>query len=127
VGSAAGAGLLILAAEATVIYFVVTLLVPIARRRLPLAPAGTSTLLVRYPDEHGILRKVLNEVTQRGFVIDDLATEPADGGHDGDGPPMVTVTMHVHGKRPVSELASALTELDLVDAVVATNPQPADE
>jgi acetolactate synthase regulatory subunit len=78
---------------------------------------------VRYPDGHGILRKVLNEVTQRGFVIDDLATEPADGGQDGDGPPMVTVTMLVHGKRPVSEL----TELDLVDAVVATDPQPADE
>jgi hypothetical protein len=35
--------------------------------------------------------------------------------------------MHVHGKRPVSELASALTELDLVDAVVATSQQDADE
>lgn len=82
---------------------------------------------MRYPDGHGILRKVLNEATQRGFVIDDLATEPADGGKDGDGPPMVAVTMHVHGKRPVSELASALTELDLAEAVVAANPQPADE
>jgi hypothetical protein len=40
---------------------------------------------------------------------------------------MVAVTMHVHGKRPVSELASALTELDRVDAVVATNYQFADE
>jgi hypothetical protein len=40
---------------------------------------------------------------------------------------MVAVTTHVHGKRPVSELASVLTELDLVDAVVAANPQPADE
>jgi putative Mg2+ transporter-C (MgtC) family protein len=127
VGSAAGAGLLILAAEATGIYFVVTLLLPIARRHLPLAPAGTSTLLVRYPDGHGILRKVLNETTQRGFVIDDLATESAESRNDGDGPPMVTVTMHVHGKRPVSELASTLTELDLVDAVLATNPPPADE
>ncbi len=76
VGSAAGAGLLILAAEATGIYFVVTLVLPVARRRLPLAAAGTSTLRVRYPDGHGILRRVLNEATQRGFVIDDLATEP---------------------------------------------------
>jgi hypothetical protein len=33
----------------------------------------------------------------------------------------------VHGKRPVTELASALTELDMVDAVVATNYQFADE
>ena len=127
VGSAAGAGLLILAAEATGIYFVVTLLQPIARWHLPLAPAGTSTLLVRYPDGHGILRMMLNETTQSDFVIDDLATEPTDGRKDGGGPPMVTVTMHVHGQRPASELASALTELDLVDAVIAANSQLADE
>jgi putative Mg2+ transporter-C (MgtC) family protein len=127
VGSAAGAGLLILAVEAMGIYFVVTLVLPVARRRLPLAPAGTSMLLVRYPDGHGILRRVLNEATRRGFVIDDLATEPADGRKDSDGSAMVAVTMHVHGKRPVSELASALTELDLVNAVIAASPQPADD
>lgn len=131
VGSAAGAGLLVLAALTMGIYFVVTLVLPIARRRLLLAAAGTSTLRVRYPDGHGILRRVLNEATQRGFVIDDLATEPvtdgpADQGQD-DEPATVAVTMHVHGKRPVSELASALTELDLVDAVVATSHQAADE
>jgi putative Mg2+ transporter-C (MgtC) family protein len=130
VGSAAGAGLLILAAEATGIYFVVTLVLPVVRRRLPLAAAGTSTLRVRYPDGHGILRRVLNEATQRGFVIDDLATEPDDPSDDqdgGDGPAMVAVTMHVHGRRPVTELASALTELGQVHAVVATSYQPADE
>jgi putative Mg2+ transporter-C (MgtC) family protein len=131
VGSAAGAGLLILAAEATGIYIVVTLVLPVARRHLPLAAAGTSTLRVRYPDGRGILRRVLNEATQRGFVIDDLATEPAGtgsgAGEDGAGPAMVAVTMHVHGKRPVSELASALTELGLVDTVVAASRQSADE
>jgi hypothetical protein len=70
---------------------------------------------------------VLNEATQRGFAIDDLATEPVKSGAgdpaDGGEPAMVAVTMHVHGKRPVSELASALTELDLVEAVVAANDQ----
>ena len=40
---------------------------------------------------------------------------------------MVAVTLHVHGKRPVTELASALTELGHVDAIVATSYQPADE
>jgi putative Mg2+ transporter-C (MgtC) family protein len=131
VGSAAGAGLLVLAAEATGIYFVVTLVLPVVRRRLPLAGAGTSTLRVRYPDGHGILRRVLKEATQRGFVIDDLATEPVSGGTAAQGqneePAMVVVTMHVHGKRPVSELANALTELELVDAVIAANDQPADD
>ena len=37
------------------------------------------------------------------------------------------MTMHVHGKRPVAELASALTELDLVDAVIAASHQAADD
>jgi putative Mg2+ transporter-C (MgtC) family protein len=134
VGSAAGAGLLVLAALTTGIYFVVTLVLPAARRRLPLAAGGTSTLRVRYPDGHGILRRVLNEATQRGFVIDDLAAEPASDRPGGPATPgkddrsaMVAVTMHVHGRRPVSELASALTELDLVDAVVAANHQATDE
>ncbi len=40
---------------------------------------------------------------------------------------MVAVTMHVHGRSPVSELASALTELDLVEAVIATDRQAADD
>jgi putative Mg2+ transporter-C (MgtC) family protein len=122
VGSAAGAGLLVLAALTTGIYIVVTLVIPVVRRRLPLAAAGASTLRVRYPDGRGILRRVLNEVTRRGFVIDDLATEP-----DTDGQAMVAVTMHVHGKRPVTELAGALSELEMVDAVVATSYQFTDE
>jgi putative Mg2+ transporter-C (MgtC) family protein len=134
VGSAAGAGLLVLAALTTGIYVVVTLILPLARQYLPLAGPGTSTLRVRYPDGHGILRRVLNEATQRGFAVEDLSTEqvtdrsPAPGGGESNGrPAMVAVTMHVRGKRPVSELASALTDLDLVDAVVATDRQDADE
>jgi hypothetical protein len=33
----------------------------------------------------------------------------------------------MRGKRPVSELAGALTDLDLVEAVVASDHQAADE
>jgi hypothetical protein len=39
---------------------------------------------------------------------------------------MVSVTLHVHGKRSVSELAGALTDLDLVDSVVASDHSTAD-
>jgi putative Mg2+ transporter-C (MgtC) family protein len=122
VGSAAGAGLLVLAGLATGLYLAVTLLVPLARQHLPLASAGASALRVRYPDGHGILRQVLNETTQRGFTIDDLSAASADGQ-----PAQVAVTMHVRGKRPVSELAGALADLDLVDAVVASDGHGADE
>jgi putative Mg2+ transporter-C (MgtC) family protein len=134
VGSAAGAGLLVLAALTTGMYMVVTLILPITRRHLPLIAAGTSTLCVRYPDGHGILRRVLNETTQRGFTVDDLFTEPTadiaprfDTGTSDGRPAVVAVTMHVHGKRPVSELAAALADLDLVDAVVASDGQGIDE
>jgi putative Mg2+ transporter-C (MgtC) family protein len=134
VGSAAGAGLLVLAALATGMYLAVTLLIPAARRRLPLIATGTSTLRVRYADGHGVLRQVLNETTQRGFTIDDLVTAPADdaaprlGPDPADGQPaVVAVTIQVHGKRPVSELAGALADLDLVDAVIASDGYSADE
>jgi putative Mg2+ transporter-C (MgtC) family protein len=132
--SAAGAGLPVLAALTTGMYLVVTLILPIARRRLPVIAAGSSTLRVRYPDGHGILRQVLNETTQRGFTIDDLSTEPAGDAAPGSGagmadgqPAVVAVTLHVRGKRPISELAGALADLDLVDAVVASDGRNADE
>jgi putative Mg2+ transporter-C (MgtC) family protein len=123
IGAAAGAGLYLLAVLTTGAYFVVTLLLPIARRHLPLPAPGTSTLVIRYPDGQGILRTVLNEATQRGFAIDDLSAQTSTG----DTPATVSVTMHVHGKRPVSELASALTDLEFVHAVVARDDRGADE
>jgi putative Mg2+ transporter-C (MgtC) family protein len=131
VGAAAGAGLWLLAIVSTGIYFLVTLVFPVIRRRLPVA-TGSSVLRVRYPDGRGILRQVLNEVTRRGFVIDDLATDGPSGGRtadsaDEDGPRQVTVTMHVHGRPPVSELIGALSDLDYVDAVVASDLDAVDE
>jgi putative Mg2+ transporter-C (MgtC) family protein len=135
VGSAAGAGLAVLAVVATGIYFLVTLVFPILRRWLPIG-TGSSALIIRYPDGRGILRQVLNQVTQRGFIIDDLSTEPSgDGpssklmvsGSDADHPRQVTVSLHVHGRHPVSELIAALSDLDYVDAVVASDLDAADD
>jgi putative Mg2+ transporter-C (MgtC) family protein len=142
IGAAAGAGLPVLAAVSTGIYFLVTLVFPVARRRLP--SSGTAALRVRYPDGRGILRQVLNEVTQRGFIIDDLAVEPDSSGPDGrsgdgaaqqsaaDGQDTITsrqvaVTLHVHGRHPVSELAGVLSDLHDVDVMVARDTAGADE
>lgn len=40
---------------------------------------------------------------------------------------MVEVTLHVHGRRPVTELVAALTDLDYVSAVLATDINSIDE
>jgi putative Mg2+ transporter-C (MgtC) family protein len=139
VGAAAGAGLLVLAAVTTGIYFVVALVFTLAARWLPVSATAVSALRVRYPDGRGILRNVLNEAVERGFAIDDVATElmaPRERASDGQRAngkraegkrPIVEVTLHVHGKRSVSELAAALSDLDYVDAVVASDSNAIDE
>ena len=136
VGAAAGAGLLVLAAVSTGIYFVVTLVFPLVRRRLPSAATSSAALRIRYADGRGVLRRVINEVTRRGFTIDDLAVEPAGdgfggrqsaGGQDADTPRQVTVTLHVYGRHPVSELIGVLSQLNDVDGVDAQDIDTVDE
>jgi putative Mg2+ transporter-C (MgtC) family protein len=127
VGAAAGAGLPVLAALAAAGYLIITLGLPVLRRRLPLLASKTGTLNIRYPDGRGMLRTVISETTSRGYVIDALSTEPSDGQRASGRPPdegqpsLVMVRLRVHGKRPVSELAGALTDLELVQVVDATS------
>jgi len=133
IGSAAGAGLPVLAALATAIYFVIALAFPLAVRRLPRSATAVSALHVRYPDGRGILRNVLQEATARGFAIDDVSAHPAGHKHRPPGnaatpgPPIVDVTLHVHGKNPVSSLAAALSDIDGVHAVLASDANATDE
>ena len=131
IGSASGAGLPVLAVLTTGIYFVVVLGFPVVTRRLPRSATAISAVRVTYPDGRGILREVLAAATARGFAIDDIATErvgadgqpgdPAAAGH------AVQVTLHVHGRSPVTELATALSELPDVEAVLATDANAVDE
>lgn len=104
---------------------------PVAVRRLPRSATAISALRVRYPDGRGILREVIAETTSRGFDIDDMATEPVTPGQTaGRGETavrMVEVTLHVHGRHPVTDLAAALSDLSGVDAVLATDTNAIDE
>jgi putative Mg2+ transporter-C (MgtC) family protein len=133
IGSASGAGLPVLAALATGIYFLVALAFPLLTRRLPRSATAVSALRVRYPDGRGILRDLIAETTRRGFAIDDIATastrprHPAGPDDSPAGRPTVEVTLHVHGRQPVAELAAALSEIDDVDAVLATDANAIDE
>lgn len=132
IGSASGAGLPVLAALSTGIYFLVALVFPIASHRLPRSSTAVSALRVRYPDGRGRLRDVLRQATDLGFAIDDVSTEAV--GYRADSKPgakptpsMVEVTLHVHGKNSVNDLAASLSELDGVHAVLASDVNAVDE
>jgi putative Mg2+ transporter-C (MgtC) family protein len=131
IGAAAGAGLGILAAEATAAFLLVATVFPVLARRLPHSPAF-SALRIRYPDGHGVLRQLLQTTTAQGFTIGAVSARPlgnpaTPGPGRRDGRPMVEVSLHVHGKYPVSELAAALCQIDDVDAILVGDTSPADE
>ncbi|MGH3277888.1 MAG: MgtC/SapB family protein [Trebonia sp.] len=124
IGAAAGAGLLLLAAEATAVYLVIVAAAfPALARHLPRSSAAVSSLRVRYPDGRGVLRRLLHAATARGFIIDDLTAEPISpqrlpSSDARESVPMVEVLLHVYGKSPVSELVAALSEMDDVASVM---------
>jgi len=125
IGSCAGAGLPVLAVLATAIYFLVAMGFPEITRRLPRSSTAISVLRVRYPDGRGVLRHLLQVATARGFAIDEVSTETLGHHRDADGHDsdihvsMIEVTLHVHGRASVNELAASFSELDDVDVVVA--------
>jgi putative Mg2+ transporter-C (MgtC) family protein len=127
IGAAAGAGLPVLAATAAAIYFVVAVIFLEFARRLPRSSTAISVLRVRYPEGRGILRRLLEVATAQGFVIDELSTDGEDHGRFGVREPAsfdsngrtVEVTMQVHGRAPVNDLAASLSEIEGVHAVVA--------
>jgi putative Mg2+ transporter-C (MgtC) family protein len=132
IGAAAGAGLILLAAEGTVAYLVIIVgLFPLLTRHLPRSSRAATTIRLRYPDGRGVLRRVLHAATDKGFIIDELSAEPIArrtflGSVAPDDEPLVEVRLRVRGRPPVSELAAALSELDDVAAVVIDDDQDGD-
>lgn len=129
IGSAAGAGLPVLAAVAAGAHLLVVAgLFPAVTRRLPRSSTAVSTLRIRYLDGRGVLRRLLQVATSQGFTIDEVSTDTAGRHHDGergrgaqDGEALVEVTLQVHGRTPASDLAVALSGIDDVDAVLVND------
>lgn len=124
IGAAAGAALPLLAVVATVIYLVVALAFPLFSRRLPNSRWAVSTLRVRYPDGHGMLREILRLVTERGFSLAEMDTAAVEDvrrdGEPGSGPEPerhVEVALQVFGRGSLNDLAATLSELPGVRAV----------
>ncbi|MCW2793132.1 MAG: magnesium transporter MgtC [Nocardioides sp.] len=113
VGMAAGAGLPVLAAVTTLLFFVAVPGYTALVRRLPRSRFAPSGLALVYRDGEGVLRRVLAECTRRGFSVHHLTSHrPPPAEVDGDGAASVTVTLEVQGRGAVTELAAALAEID---------------
>jgi putative Mg2+ transporter-C (MgtC) family protein len=121
VGAAAGAGLPLVAAAGAVAYFLVAVAFAPLVHHVLRSSAPNTVLRVRYADGQGLLRQVLEVATDHGFVVAALSTEPGNGRPQDftAGRPTVEVALQLHGRRPLAELAAALSEIEGVRAIVA--------
>jgi putative Mg2+ transporter-C (MgtC) family protein len=117
VGLSAGAGLVALAAAATVLHLVVAYVYTPLVRRLPPSRRTLTSIEVSYRDREGVLRRVLTEATGIGYVISDLDVARSDTDRS-----IVGVTFDVEGRHPASELIESLQALDGVLEVRADDP-----
>ncbi|WP_326640973.1 MgtC/SapB family protein [Streptosporangium sp. NBC_01755] len=116
VGMAAGAGLWLLAVAVTVGHFMtVFVLTPLADR-LPRSRYAPSRLHLTYLDRRGVLRLALAECTRRGFGVDELSIDQRS---EHRAPATVSLWLTVHGTGLITELTTALSEIDGVLAVVS--------
>ncbi|WP_245918781.1 MgtC/SapB family protein [Actinomadura mexicana] len=144
VGMAAGGGLPVLAVAVTAIHFLVVYGLSGLTKRLPLERyrrAGVARMRIVYRDGHGVLRQVLMESTQRGFVIlevnvdRDYLPDDSDRGRDERRdrrepdrrrPGNAVVTLTLEGTGSVPELAAVLSELEDVVGVTVGADQDDD-
>jgi putative Mg2+ transporter-C (MgtC) family protein len=116
VGMAAGAGLPVLAVAVTAAHFVIVLgFAPLAAR-IPGSTRPPSRLRVCYVDGRGVLRVVINRCTELGFTVRELSTDETHGD-----PATVWVNLTVQGQIPPAALGAALSEIDGVLSVTATD------
>ena len=109
-GMACGAGLPVLAVATTVLHIVIMFIFPKIIDRLPRTGRATTTLRIAYADGRGLLRDILVTATRLRFSIDQVEQERNEGGH-------VVLGLQVKGKRPVSHLIAALSDIDGVARV----------
>lgn len=119
IGTAAGAGMLVVACGTTVAYLIVTVAFPPLAARMPRTKSTTAILRVRYADGQGLLRDIVRRCTSDGFQIADLSVVRHSGSYEpsfGDSPP-VEVVLEVTGKETIDSLVPRLGELPGVASV----------
>jgi len=114
VGMACGAGLPLVATAVTAAYLLLIPLLAMLTARMPRAPAQ-SVLLLRYREGQGVLRSIFTTATGLGYRAAVLSADVADSRRG-----IVEVRAQFTGKLSQHELVTALSALDGVDRVTAT-------
>ncbi len=145
-GMACGAGLPILAVATTAGHFVIMLVFPSLVSRLARPRRFATEIQICYQDGRGLLRTILVACTALRFAIDHVRLDPTGGslgnreetedladyeGVEAPPPPpkkgLVTLSMLVKGKRPISHLIAKLSDIDGVREVgVLSEDNPLD-
>lgn len=112
VGMACGGDLPLIALVTTAIYFVVAYGYPVLFRRLPIVANAPSEVRLVYHDGQGILRRALEECARLGFSISDLTIRNEGKRAPTGGQRLVEVDIELWGKRPITELAADLEQID---------------
>ncbi len=137
-GMTCGAGLFALAVATVVGYYIIMLGFPFLARRLPRSRRLATEIHISYEDGRGLLRSILIRCTELRFAIERVQlgparsfTEDAEGALDiadqeaaeATLPPKnaVRLAMLVKGKRPVSHLIAALSDMDGILEVALGN------
>lgn len=120
VGSAAGAGLPVLAAFVTALYFLVIFGLPPLSRAIRRFQPDVVALRVTYLDGRGLLRDIVGQATGHGFAVAELTTATTDAWHgtqrdaidETPSPPTVGVTLSLTGRGDLPRLTTTLSEID---------------
>ncbi|MFC3996469.1 MgtC/SapB family protein [Nocardiopsis sediminis] len=118
VGTAAGAGLWLLATAVTAAHFLVAYCYPWLVRRITDSPPATLVLDIRYADGRGVLRTIMAEATERRFAVQRVDTRRT-GGTGADA--FVDMELGLRGEGDPIALAVALSETDGVLSVVQSD------
>ncbi|MEV7603620.1 MgtC/SapB family protein [Kitasatospora sp. NPDC089797] len=135
IGSAAAAGLPLLATAATGAYFFVGSVLRPLTHRLPQLRARPATCRITYLQGSGLLRELIARITEQGFSIIELSTVPV-GGPDVPGPPsaappaaapddagrITAVSVTVQGRNDPAVLAERLSRVPGVLACSVSRP-----
>ena len=119
IGTAAGAGMWLVAVTATALHLVVVLVFPFFVHRLPRTSRTEVFIRVVYRLRRGILRDILTECTSQGFAVVGARTREDEA--DLERRRAVEVSLELEGSKPPTQLADSLHEIEGVLEVHAVD------